>query len=587
MTNPKYRSAYDSPYSVKNTGIKTKSTNNRFKDPELLAFADLLTNKRCDPDSTGIIRALMNNNKSRSDKLQCLSSYKIQQLELLAKYLHLPTRCNPPNPSQKNQKPIKMYRLKEDLVKDLMKVIDSHLYQTCQTCLADYKVELDGEDPLLSCLICSRGCHNLCERASLSYNTNLSASRRDLFICNKCYLENAETTKISKVSTKPKDPILSIEDPIIPLSIQAESYKTPISTPTMPRTRNDVTLEDSLFSPSPPSQPQPANLPSLSQIPLPEPMNPIELQRHSPPNLISLLHDVEAAAGTSSDVAKSKSPSASPGNYIQKPPAPDNCPDYIRGCCPHGISGRNCSLPHRKRCNRFCRNGPHPRYGCTKDTDCLFFHPELCKFSVRNRVCLNLSCVFTHLKFTRRLEYTNSKHLPAAPNRTANPHDPPKTYHPPAPVYKAPHIAHQRTSNWDPLMDPLNEQPRKIEDEQDFAQRSQFPKLELIKEEMRQEMKIWQKSILAPMQRKLEELTLLLKQRQPGLPTLFPHPTTSSAPHPNAMLYNIPPQSWYPRPLNQNTMMPQCQMTSTPNQSNPQLLNQKLPQHQAFPHFSC
>ena len=576
------KSSYESPYSVKNTAIKSKA--NKFKDPELLALADLLTNRRCDVDSTGIIRSLMTNKQSHKAKLQCLTNYKVRELELLAKFLHLPTHSKPPNPNQKDQKPTKIYKLKEELVKDLVKVIYSHLYQTCQTCQTDYKNDLDGEEPLLSCLICTRGCHNPCERTSLDYNTNLSASRRDLFICYQCYLDNAETTKINRSSTK---------GPKIETQADSEPYKTPLTTPIKPRTRN-VTLEDSLFSPSTPER-QPAALPTLSQIPLPPDMELTEPQRHSPPNLSSLIQvespdTITTSTLLSKATTKSESPShpANSASDVLPPPPPDNCPDYIRGCCDHGISGKGCAFPHRKRCNRFCRNGPHPKYGCSKGSECTFFHPELCKFSVRNRVCLNLSCIYTHLKFTRRVEYTNSKHPPAAPNRPTKRDQPLKFSHrPPVPVYQAPHISQAKTSNWDPLIDPLNEQSRKIENEQDFVQRSQFTKLELIKEEMRQEMKLWQESILAPMQLKLKELTLLLKERQPALPALFPHPTTSSTavPHPHAVLYNIPPQTWYPRHQNP-AITSQCQLTSTPNQSNPQLLNHKLPQFQAFPRFS-
>ena len=117
---------------------------------------------------------------------------------------------------------------------------------------------------------------------------------------------------------------------------------------------------------------------------------------------------------------------------------------------------------------------------------------------------------------------------------------------PPAPVYKAPHITQQKTSNWDPLIDPLNEQPRKIEDKQDFAQRSQFPKLEIIKEEMRQEMKIWQKSILmfkanAAQTRGTNTTAKTETASTPS--TVSPPYHLFSRPHPNAMLYNIPPQS--------------------------------------------
>ena len=58
MTKLKFRS-YDSPYSKKNTTMSTKML-----DPDLLALGDLLTNRRCDPDSRGIIRAFMMNKKT-------------------------------------------------------------------------------------------------------------------------------------------------------------------------------------------------------------------------------------------------------------------------------------------------------------------------------------------------------------------------------------------------------------------------------------------------------------------------------------------------------------------------------------------
>ena len=130
-----------------------------------------------------------------------------------------------------------------------MRAIEAHLPQTCQTCQGDYKVELDGDKPLLTCLLCTRGCHNPCERASLCYNTNLSTSRCDLFIFYGCYLDKAEKSKISTTTSPLRDPMMMSHDS----KPQPDSYKTPPSTPSITRNRNNVTLEDSLFENQDPS----------------------------------------------------------------------------------------------------------------------------------------------------------------------------------------------------------------------------------------------------------------------------------------------------------------------------------------------
>ena len=91
------------------------------------------------------------------------------------------------------------------------------------------------------------------------------------------------------------------------------------------------------------------------------------------------------------------------------------CRKYRRRECPHGASGKTlvdgkpCNFLHPRRCRRYAHNGTHPKYGCTK-SNCELLHPVLCRYSVRNRVCLNLDCPFTHLKFTRRYDPDSSYH---------------------------------------------------------------------------------------------------------------------------------------------------------------------------------
>ena len=50
---------------------------------------------------------------------------------------------------------------------------------------------------------------------------------------------------------------------------------------------------------------------------------------------------------TVSKIAAESENSSSPASRdIMRPPAPDNCPDYIRGCCPHGVLVEETALYH-------------------------------------------------------------------------------------------------------------------------------------------------------------------------------------------------------------------------------------------------
>lgn len=86
------------------------------------------------------------------------------------------------------------------------------------------------------------------------------------------------------------------------------------------------------------------------------------------------------------------------------------CQKYKMGKCPHGLKGNKelngqvCEFEHPKYCLKFCRYGTQRKFGCTKGSECKFFHPVLCKFSVKSKLCTNQECTFIHLKGTRRKE---------------------------------------------------------------------------------------------------------------------------------------------------------------------------------------
>lgn len=137
---------------------------------------------------------------------------------------------------------------------------------------------------------------------------------------------------------------------------------------------------------------------------------------------------------------------------VLPPVTPPVCKKYRRRECPHGASGKTlvdgkpCAFSHPRRCRRYQHNGTHPKFGCT-NKNCKYLHPELCKFSVRNRVCLNLDCRFTHLKFTRRFDpdssYHNQQNSNSQQNYERNPQqsydkNPQQSYH------RSPNQSYQR-----------------------------------------------------------------------------------------------------------------------------------------------
>lgn len=110
------------------------------------------------------------------------------------------------------------------------------------------------------------------------------------------------------------------------------------------------------------------------------------------------------------------------------------CDAYKRRQCPHGptgkflIDGNPCPNAHPPRCFRFCNHGKHPRQGCNKGKECQFWHPILCKFSIKNKSCSKEECTFYHLKGTRRphkpkqpLIQQKTKMMPKPANGNNNP----------------------------------------------------------------------------------------------------------------------------------------------------------------------
>ena len=84
------------------------------------------------------------------------------------------------------------------------------------------------------------------------------------------------------------------------------------------------------------------------------------------------------------------------------------CYLYRKGVCPHGLRGKKlidgkvCQFPHPRACWKYTAYGGRDKCGCHPGSGCIFFHPILCRHSVKDRNCVNEGCTFVHLKGTKR-----------------------------------------------------------------------------------------------------------------------------------------------------------------------------------------
>ena len=90
------------------------------------------------------------------------------------------------------------------------------------------------------------------------------------------------------------------------------------------------------------------------------------------------------------------------------------CQLYLKGDCPHGVSGKSnggCSELHSKRCSKYMRWGSKHEKGCSSST-CEFVHPFLCPKSLDLK-CTDQACPYKlHTLKCRRYETGNRSYTP-------------------------------------------------------------------------------------------------------------------------------------------------------------------------------
>ena len=84
------------------------------------------------------------------------------------------------------------------------------------------------------------------------------------------------------------------------------------------------------------------------------------------------------------------------------------CSLYKKNSCPHGlrgtkvINGVKCKYLHPKACTKYCAYGSIGNRGCKDGRQCKFYHPILCRFALKKKLCIKEDCTFVHVRGTKR-----------------------------------------------------------------------------------------------------------------------------------------------------------------------------------------
>ena len=241
-----------------------------------------------------------------------------------------------------------MYPNKDTLVDRIIIKMESFLETICDECNSPYRNKLGGENPPLSCFLCYQGSHD-CQQMHEKY---------DRF----------------------KDLLIS-PDRLMGVNWMCHGCREKNDIALTPKTKTH-NLETTA---------------SVSQADIPQ--TPIE--------------DEEAALDQVEGDISRRSPRRDRDRNTSNPP--EICPLYKKMKCPHGLTGKReingapCQKRHPPRCLTYCRFAKDSKRGCTKGKECKYFHPTLCKHSVKRRVCTVKDCTFTHLKGTKKYDPDNQK----------------------------------------------------------------------------------------------------------------------------------------------------------------------------------
>ena len=311
----------------------------------------------------------------KEDNAKVLSGpqFTAPALEECAIFLKLNTRDKDNN---------KIYSNKPTLADRIILKIKSLFESHCDGCDLKYINKLDQEEaPFFTCFLCLQGSHNCSTLKQLYDTSNQCVGQKDgiVWLCKRCRTKHdllAPNKKRKGQGTVASDDSTTC----------TQTSRSSSPTPSI--------IEDS------------TSIPTIIEDSTSTPI----IIEDDDQNLVTNNNDDSVEIeGEASNTSKKKDATTLTTVYEVLPKRV--CKLYTQLKCPHGLTGKRhidgkpCPDSHPPRCFRYCKFGSKHKKGCKKkSSECKYYHPVLCKFSVSRRICTNLDCTFTHLLGTKRYD---------------------------------------------------------------------------------------------------------------------------------------------------------------------------------------
>ena len=229
---------------------------------------------------------------------------------------------------------VKSFKRKVDILEAVLIALERLLPDHCETCDSEYTTARDSE-PALQCAGCQQGYHQQCFEQIIGNSVMPYFPGRLYWLCFHCSSRFSLMTSVASDGT----------------AVKPHSKRAVV-------TAVDKQQENTNTVDTPP--------PSL----------------HPSPQLSDTDNSPQQLNASDGGVTEA----------LTRAVLPD-CPQLIRGDCPHGMSGKKngvCQYLHRPRCSTFMKWGDKAPNGCKK-VPCDKLHPQVCPRSLDLK-CLEVNC---------------------------------------------------------------------------------------------------------------------------------------------------------------------------------------------------
>jgi len=525
------------------------------------------------------------------------TSFSHSHLEECLKFLKLQTRDATTNEE--------IYETKATKADRIVIMIETYFPQTCQECQEKYRNKRDDKDPYsFTCFLCLQGSHNceqIRERKRKCDDSNIT---NQVWLCEGCYSKNNLSTPNNPKRTRHPSQVVSFQGDI-PQDIKATELAVAAATAAQEAAEAKKASDEAAEKAETEKQAEAAaeeddetdtaaakeTAEKAAEAATAAKKKAEEAEKKAQDAEIAaqLAVDAEDAAELDKEIkeAMEKSEDRQRTTEGEDKDTREICDKYRRSVCPHGlrgtilVGGRPCKFAHPSTCYKFCKNGPGTDvFSCNKGNSCEKFHPTLCKYSVKDRVCTDRSCTYIHLRGTRRGMYNpsdrprgnppSSSHHPQSVRTSSKPRDTRQKYPPirrqeesrgGTPSYNRRHRTHSTSSNTYPKLQNrfgLLETPKTEEDSPEQNKETASFLMKFM-EEMKIGLQKSQDEMRADLRRELNDLRMT-SMTMP-LPQLQPQP--------------LPWMQIQQQDHLVNPSMPQ----KVPFHSHPQMVTQMMPHH--------